>query len=874
MVVPRWGLWHSGPRRFQSMSSGKENAAVVACVEAVSSPRPLLSWLIHRLTRRVTVTEEWVEQMGELARKGTIVHVLLKLSLLDFLCLEQLCRDNDLPPIRMVNSAGWYASWPLRWLLRLLWRRCRTCDPAQVSDLAEQGQSSLIFLRNPSWSRQGKSSALAADSTEALLQVQKSLDRPLLLVPHQIIWGRRRPSQTRGLTRWLQRLREGPGLLRYFARVMRSHRSAQIRAAEPLNLRELIEENQDASDDELATQARFALLRRIERDRKLALGPMAKSARTFRDDVMRGAGLDDELRSIAEEKKIPVEKVRRKARRVLREIQATPKSGYLAMLNAVMWWAWSKIFEGVEVDTVGLARLRAKAREGPVILVSSHKSHVDYLIISQVLWENGIFPPHIAAGRNLSFWPLGPIFRGCGAFFIRRHFLGDKLYVSVMQAYLRKIMQEGYNIEFFIEGTRSRSGKVLPPKLGLLTMLVEAVRRLKGYKVTIQPISVTYARVPEEGSHTAELSGSDKKAEDIGGLLRTRHTLSRRHGRLYVQFGAPIDIKEYLQEQEIEEEAPDGSIDKRAIANLAYRSVYEINKASLVTPTALVATALLLNRRRGMTHKSLREAVSVLTRRLVNFDARFSASLAKAASEGTSESALQYATKFLSDVGLVKRYGKGEDVIYTVPPERRPALDYYKNSILHPFVDSALVSAALGLDTTGRESAELAERVRFLSRLLKYEFIFRADAVFEVNLERTVDDMVGEEMLRREDDRVVLTGGKSRGLFRTYGALVENFIESYRIVIRYLRGLGNEEVGEKEFLKQVMALGERMYLVGEIELREARSKVNFKNAIKALRDLEVLDQNQDTKKLSVSERYLKQGRLERLERRLVSYLDR
>lgn len=859
------------------MSTGRENAALMACVEGVAAPRPLLSWLLRRLVNRVTVSQEWVDEMRSLARRGTIVHVLLNLSLLEFLCLDQICRDHDLPPIRLVTGAGRYVLWPLRWLLRLFWGRCRTCDPSQVSELAQQGESSLVFLRTSKRNNR-RSRERAVEATEALVKLQREHARPLFLVPHHILWGRRRQSQNRGALWWLQGLQEGPGLLRLVARVTRARRDAELRLGEPLDLREFLADHAEGSDDDLARQARFALVRRIEGERKVVLGPLAKSAGAFREEVLRGAGLSDDIRSIADELGVTVDRLRRRARRLLREIQATPKSGHLAMLNAVLWWVWSKIFEAVEVDHEGLERLRRVAHEGPLIIVSSHKSHVDYLILSQIFWEERIFPPHIAAGRNLSFWPLGPIFRGCGAFFIRRHFIEDKLYVAVMQAYLRKILQEGYHIEFFIEGTRSRSGKVLPPKIGLLSMLVEASRRLKGYRVHIVPVSVTYGRVPEEGSHAAELEGSEKRDEDLGELLKTRHALRNKYGRIYVQFGEPLDIDGYLADQGLAPALPLGEGEgKRVVTNLAYRTVHEINRVTLVTPTALVATALLLNRRRGMTHTSLRESVDRLCRQLGRFGARFTASLEHAAEQGIPEMVLRQAVRFLDEAGLIASHGTGgteEDVIYTVAPERRGQLDYYKNSILHPMVNAALVAASLGTAEAGRPQPELAERVRFLSRVLKYEFIYRADAVFEVNLERTLDDMIAEGELAVTGDRVVPAGRGRSELIRSYAALVENFIESYRVMVRALRQLGDAAISERELVKQALALGERMYLIGEIELREARSKVNFKNTIKAFKDLGVLERSEDGRKLVVAEDYREAERLSRLENRLVSYLDR
>jgi glycerol-3-phosphate O-acyltransferase len=868
-------LWHhlaAGGEVF--VGSTGDNAAIIARVEAKPSTvlERLLEHLFRWLLTRVSVENEWVRELRELGRRGTVVHVLLRMSLLELLLVDQLCRLHGLAPIRLVVGAGRYASWPLRWMTGVLWRQCRTCDAASVTETVQAGESSILVLRQGGRKGGGR---LVAESTEALIKLQRETARPIVLVPHDILWGRRRQGVGRGplLSWWRQQLNEGPGLLRLAARIIGARNEAQIHLVKPLDLRELVDANRDESDEELAQRARFELRRRIEQDRKVVLGPMAKSAEAIRDEVLRNVALEDELRTMAEAQGVPLEKLQHRARKLLREIQAVPKSGYLAAFATFLFWVWNRIFEGVEIDREGLARWRETALEGPLVIVSSHKSHVDYLILSQLFWYEGIFPPHIAAGRNLSFWPLGPLFRGCGAFFIRRHFLDDAVYVAVLQAYITKILQEGYHLEFFIEGTRSRTGKMLPPKLGLLGMVADAASRLKGYKVHIAPVSVTYGRVPEEGAYAAEADGGEKRDEDIGGLLRARSALGGRHGVLYVQFGRPIDVAEHFRQQ--------GAVDlgalseparRRVVANLAFRTVNEINRVTLVTPTALVATALLLNRRRGMTHSTLKADVDWIAESLGHFGARFSASLQDSEFLGVPEAVLGHAVRFLSDAKLVALHEIDGERIYTVSPERRLALDYYKNSTLHPLVNAMMVGAALGpASEEGLGVEVLHERARFLSRLLKHEFIFKADARFDVNVRRTLERLEELGHVELEGGRVRCPGHAARRAIETYGALLANFVESYRIMIRQVRRVGEGEVGEKELIKLARAQGERMYLVGEVDHREARSKINFQNAIDALRDLGVLERREG-RRLGVAERFLKPDRLARLERRVASYL--
>src|SRR5439155_11035019 len=273
----------------------------------------------------------------------------------------------------------------------------------------------------------------------------------------------------------------------------------------------------------------------------------------------------------------------------------------------IMSWVFRKIFDGIEVDVEGLEKVRAAARKGPLVIVPSHKSHIDYLVLSYVFLLNDLVPPLVAAGANLSFWPMGFLFRRGGAFFLRRTFRGDKLYAAVFRAYVRKMLRESFNIEFFIEGGRSRTGKLLAPKLGLLGMIVEAALDDDGQharKAQVVPISIGYEKVIEEKSYAKEAAGGEKKKEDVKGLLKATKVLGARYGRLNIQFDEPFSLGDTLREAGAmvawnEEEnwivpAPLDSPQRRhATLRLAHRIVYGINRETAVTPTALAAAALL-----------------------------------------------------------------------------------------------------------------------------------------------------------------------------------------------------------------------------------------------------------------------------------------
>ena len=233
--------------------------------------------------------------------------------------------------------------------------------------------------------------------------------------------------------------------------------------------------------------------------------------------------------------------------------------------------------------------MRAAARRGPLVLVPSHRSHVDYLVLTHVLVDHDLAPPLIAAGSNLSFFPLGFLFRRGGAFFLRRSFGGNRLYSTVFREYVRKVMREGYSIEFFIEGGRSRTGKLLQPKLGLLGIIADVAADGDARGAQVVPVSIAYDKVIEEGSYAQELAGGRKRKEDLGAVLRTTRVLASNYGRLYVHFDEPFDLGEEIARARTAPREGDEAGRRSIVRRLAHRVLWGITRASVVTPTALVA---------------------------------------------------------------------------------------------------------------------------------------------------------------------------------------------------------------------------------------------------------------------------------------------
>jgi glycerol-3-phosphate O-acyltransferase len=559
--------------------------------------------------------------------------------------------------------------------------------------------------------------------------------------------------------------------------------------------------------------------------------------------------------------------------------------------------------------------VREAARRGSLVLLPSHKSHVDYLLLSLVLRKNGLMLPVIAAGDNLSFFPVGPVFRRAGAFFIRRSFRGDRLYAAVVDAYIRRLMRDGNALEFFLEGGRSRTGKLLPPKVGLLNMVVDAALALPDRTISFVPVSLGYERMMEEGAYARELSGQVKRKEDAAALLKVGALLREKYGRANVQFGqvielgalraalaavhdgAPLDRSRALPHTP-PSPAPSPATAaltparRRAlVTRLAHQVMREINRVTAVTPGSLVAMTLLCHGRRGLPHTELVDHCRRLVLLVQRLGARTAPSLTRSGGD-LREAAVREAAQLYVRGGLVRqhvpgdtltgaarrraRIYTGDDVIYTVADDQRLMLDLSKNVIVHLFVDRALVSVAL-LSPPGPPAprALVRERVQSLSRLFKLEFMFRADAPFERIFDETVGDMAAHGELRPEGgDGLALGPGHDgldgRGWVTFYAAVVRSFLEAYRVAARSARVLARGPLTAKDLSERALRIGEQMFLGGEIERSEAVSQPTLENAFAAFVEQGYLVRHEG--KLALAESFASEEAAGTIEARVASYL--
>jgi glycerol-3-phosphate O-acyltransferase len=853
--------------------------------------------------RQIPVDDAWLATVRAAAARGPIVHVVRNVSLVDLLTLEALTSRFGLPRIGFANDLGAWVDPP----------RLRPAPPAErLRQAIRSGRSAVLFLKRPPEriARLGATQRGRSEGDEpirVLIEMQRGGGAgEIQLVPQTFLWTQRPARLQVSVADTLFGPAEFPGDLRGVAQLLLNYRHCVLRAGEPQSLRTFLAEQGDAANGgaALARRLTYALLRKLERERRAMVGPAQKPADRVREEVLRSPKLQAVIRDLAGPGDEGRALLEQKARRILRGLQAEPDPATLRGLEILADTLAHRVYAGIDVDKEGVERVREAARRGSLVLLPSHKSHVDYLLLSYVLRKNALQLPVVAAGDNLAFFPIGPIFRRAGAFFIRRSFRGDRLYAAAVDAYIRRLLREGYAIEFFLEGGRSRTGKLLPPMLGLLNMVVDSALALEGRTVSFVPISIGYERMMEEGSFVRELSGGAKKQEDALELLKIGGVLREKYGRANIGFGQILTLEEMREIVGLRPGAEVPPAKRRAlVTRLAHRMMSEINRVTLVTPGSLVATALLCHSRRGLPHVELVAQCARLTALVRRLGARTAPSLARPGSNDMREAAVREAALLYVRGGLVRQHvpgdtltGKarkrariytGDDVIYTVPEEHRMVLDLAKNHIVHLFVDRALVSVALmepsaayrlgAAEAEPRRPpsiAELGERVRSLSRLFKFEFMFRADAPFERIFDETLRDMAATGELDLAGGAVRLGPGRDgldgRGWIGFYASVIRNFLEGYRIAARAVRVLLRGPLAEKEIVARALRIGEQMFLGAEIERSEALSRPVIENALAALVEQGYLQRVDG--KLALAESFRSEESVQAVEGRVAGYL--
>ncbi len=675
------------------------------------------------------------------------------------------------------------------------------------------------------------------DPLKYLIEVQRTIDRPIYIVPQWLLFSKRPHRPPRSLVDIVLGSEENPGRLRRWTVILRAPQKAFVEISEPVNLKEFLQEpkNQNRNLEPLSFSLRSRLLDHMNRHRQSITGPVLKTPVELKELILRDEQFRDFMKQYAESQNKDVSEIYREADGYLDEIAADYSVGLVQTLVTIFGWIWKTMFEGVTLDMEGLNRVKRAATKAPLVFVPCHKSHFDYLILNYLLFRNNIPSPHIAAGRNMAFWPMGTLFRKGGAFFIRRTFRGAKLYAAVFAKYVHMLIKQGFNIEFFIEGGRSRTGKLVLPKTGLVSILLDAYKKRVCRDLIFVPVYIGYDRLLEESAILRELEGVKKKQESIWELIRARKVLKKRCGRVYVQFAEPISLKALVSGANPSLQDMNQAEIQALGRNLSHRIINAINSISVVTAQALTASAILNYPKPRFSQEELMVYVETYLSYLLSQKARLSENISDPYHAAENVLAMYSDRKFIG-----RQRAKGQDDTatdqkwYVVWENKRLNLEYYKNNCIHCFVPAAYTALAiLSYDAFQFSASALHSDYDFLQDFLKYEFAYDVDKTPGYIVRKTLKAFIDDAILmphRTLPDTYNITAAGFRKLL-CFASFLRTYFESYWVVLKVLKTYNRGDLVKKERLKKIQALGNQLYKQQEIERSEALSHINYENGL-------------------------------------------
>jgi len=674
------------------------------------------------------------------------------------------------------------------------------------------------------------------DPIHYLIEMQKTIDRPIYLIPQLMFFSKTARRENPTLIDILFGPEDKPRKIRRLVTLFKNSGRVFMEISEPLNLKRYLEslKTRNQSTEYQSLLLRRDLLVQLNAHRQSITGPVRKSREELTESILTAERFQRFMETYAENRDITIHEVRRKADAYLEEIAANYKPAFIKVAAAIVGWITRTMFDGYTTNQEILNRVKNMSVKGPLVLIPSHKSHIDYLILDYVLYQNNLPVPHIAAGKNLSFWPMGPLFRSGGAFFLRRSFSGAVLYSKVFAEYIHKLLEEGYNVEQFIEGGRSRTGKLLMPKLGLLSILMNALKNGACKDMLIVPIYIGYDRIIEEKSYLHELGGGQKEPENILQVLRARKFLKKRYGKIYIQFHEPISVNQLLRQQGQQLTQMKPKEVNAFTRKLGYQTINAINRVTVVTSHGLVASAILNFAKEKFSSNELLSVLATYLKYLATQNAKLADTLVsdqQRAFEKVLESYTQ--RKFIEPLPKDKEK-KDTQKKYLINEGRRLYLEYYKNTCIAFFIPAAYTSMAiLARDSFRFSASDLHAGYGFWQKFFKYEFAYDVDIRSEFHVRKSIkafidDGMVIPHQTLPDTYDVTPTGFRKLKIFALF---LKTYFESYWIVLNFYMRNPQNAVEPKDRLKKITARGNRMYKRKEVERKEALSKVTYQNAI-------------------------------------------
>ncbi|MEZ9330081.1 glycerol-3-phosphate 1-O-acyltransferase PlsB [Vibrio breoganii] len=704
-------------------------------------------------------------------------------------------------------------------------------DPLQPLEVGGKSFRRYVFISTGKLDRDNDTlDSLGSQSlfTQLLKLHREQSDLDVQLIPTTVMWGRKPGKEGRDKP-YLENLSPWNKM----QAVLFSGRDCMIRFSPLVSMRYMADSR--GSDETIAQKlARVARIH-FSRQKLAASGPSLPSRDVLFERLIKSEAINKAIADEAAAKNISVEKAEQHALKIMDEIAAKFSYSLIKQGNFVLTWLWNRLYQGINVSNA--STVRKLAQDGhEIVYVPCHRSHMDYLLLSYILYHEGMVPPHIAAGVNLNFFPAGPIFRRGGAFFIRRSFKGNKLYSTIFREYLAELFTKGYSVEYFSEGGRSRTGRLLQAKTGMLAMTVQAMLRGLNRPVTLVPVYIGYEHVMEVSTYAKELRGKRKEKENAGQVLRTIRKL-RNFGQGYVNFGEPIPLNQYLNENVPEWREDIGAAEGTkptwmtpTVNAIAEKMMTHINDAAAANALTLTATALLASRQRALTKESLINQINCYLSILRNVPYTSFATTP----DSSAEELVAHATSL--DKFVVDSDSMGE--IISLDRHQSVLMTYYRNNIIHMLALPSLL-AQLIIQLPDCTITRLKRNIAVLYPFLQKELFLSYDSEqLEDKVEQIVQEFLSQQLIEVEGDMVNLNQTNIHTL-QLLSRTISETLQRYSIALNLLAA--QPELAQAELEMRCQDIAQRLGRLHGINAPEFFDKGVFAALFSTLKEQSYLN---------------------------------
>ncbi len=601
--------------------------------------------------------------------------------------------------------------------------------PLQIAEHKEENSILVLNEKKP----QQYAYRYSAKLIRLIETLQQHPEQDVMFVPVTVLWGRSPEYEDSWLKALFADAWSTPNTLKQTINISLYSRDNYIEFHKAISLRQLIAQ---ATQEQPHLSPAHFIEQRLEHNfnqhKAAILGPDLSDRRNLINALMKSAAVQQAIRKESIEQKVSMFEAENRAKSYLTEIVSDFSYSTLRFAELALTKLWTQLYDGIEVHNFDTVRELAKDYE--IVYTPCHRSHIDYLLLSYVIFNRGLMVPHIAAGINLNLPIVGQLMRGAGAYFIRRTFSGNELYTSVFKEYLHSLLSRNTPLEYFIEGGRSRTGLLLPPKKGMLSMTIQSHLRGATKPIAFIPTYFGYEKLLEGTSYLNELNGKPKEAESLWGILNSARKIEKVFGQVYVNFGEPVFLDDVLAENQakdlklnINDELPTSVI--HTVDHTAHAILENINKAVVINPIALISLILLNADQHALTEQALLHRIESYRQLLKQlcYDPRM------IITHLNSQEIIEYALKLKQ----VERYNQDGVEQIRVAESQKILLSYFSNNILHCFIVPACVALIIEQMAEQKHNltaADLMQKMQHLYPYLKQEF-FLAWTQQELNQE-------------------------------------------------------------------------------------------------------------------------------------------